>query len=321
MSANKKYYYLKLKDNFFNGPEIVALEGLRDGHLYSNILLKMYLLSLENDGRLMVKGKIPYDLNLLASITRHQVGTVQRAIEAMKELELIDILDNGAIYMLDIQCLIGKSSSEADRVKQLRKRRNDEKSLLSWGGVQMYDIRTPEIELELEKEKQTREEETSVSHDSETNDFCFSSTSIFEATNDHELIAEIVDVWTTKAKAKGLLAIKREVKKQAVHAARAIRDGDITKEQLYKAIDNLMEHKDFKLTWGLKAVVNNLSMLLNANKIGNDEHVRDKPTTKEELSKRSGVKIKDLEEITEEEKEDNKDYMQKLLEAMRNDPK
>ena len=41
MSDNKKYYYLKLKDNFFESDEIIALENMRDGYLYSNIFLKM----------------------------------------------------------------------------------------------------------------------------------------------------------------------------------------------------------------------------------------------------------------------------------------
>ena len=40
MADNRKYYYLKLKENFFDSDSIVLLEDMKDGILYSNILLK-----------------------------------------------------------------------------------------------------------------------------------------------------------------------------------------------------------------------------------------------------------------------------------------
>ena len=51
MSDNRKYYYLKLKENYFDEDAIVLLESMQDGILYSNILLKLYLKSLKNGGR------------------------------------------------------------------------------------------------------------------------------------------------------------------------------------------------------------------------------------------------------------------------------
>lgn len=41
MSDNKKYYYLKLKDNFFDLDEIIALESYKNGAFYSTFYLKM----------------------------------------------------------------------------------------------------------------------------------------------------------------------------------------------------------------------------------------------------------------------------------------
>ena len=43
MSDKRKYYYLKLKDNYFDDDSIVLLESMQDGVLYSNILFKLYL--------------------------------------------------------------------------------------------------------------------------------------------------------------------------------------------------------------------------------------------------------------------------------------
>ncbi|WP_253294332.1 phage replisome organizer N-terminal domain-containing protein [Enterococcus avium] len=151
MADNKKYYYLKLKDNFFDSDEMIVLESMPDGYIYSNILLKLYLRSLKTDGRLMFNERIPFNSTMLSQVTRHSVGNVEKAIRVFSDLGVIEVMDNGAIYMTDIQNFIGKSSTEADRIREYRAKIDKEKS-----GVQMLqqmnDKSTPELEIELEKE-------------------------------------------------------------------------------------------------------------------------------------------------------------------------
>ena len=65
MADNRKYYYLKLKENFFDSDSIVLLEDMKDGILYSNILLKLYLKSLKNGGRLQLDEHIPYTAQMM----------------------------------------------------------------------------------------------------------------------------------------------------------------------------------------------------------------------------------------------------------------
>lgn len=147
---NKKYYYLKLKDSFYDSEEMIILQNMQDGYLYSDILLKLYLRSLKSEGKLMYKDIIPYTPQVLAQVVRHQVGTIEKALKVFQDLGLIEILDNGAIYMMDIQNFIGESSTEADRVRNYRKKIKDECT-----NVQLlYDKCTPEIEIELKKEKE-----------------------------------------------------------------------------------------------------------------------------------------------------------------------
>ena len=146
---------LLFKENFFETDSMILLESMNDGYLYSNILMKLYLRSLKDDGRLMLNGRIPYNSQMIANITRHQVGTVEKALDIFKELDLIDILDNGAIYMLDIQNFIGESSSEADRKRSYRSRIEKEKitrQMSEQMSGQISDKNPPEIELEIEKE-------------------------------------------------------------------------------------------------------------------------------------------------------------------------
>lgn len=151
MSDNKKYYYMRLKDNFFEDETMVILESMPDGYLYSNILLKLYLKSVKSDGKLMFNDYIPYNPQMIATITRHSVGVVEKALKIFKDMGLIEILDDGTIYMLNIQSYIGKSSTEADRIRNYRNKISTEKAK----GVQMYEKCTPEIEKEKELEIDT----------------------------------------------------------------------------------------------------------------------------------------------------------------------
>lgn len=81
MSDNKKYYYLKVRESFYESEEMIILQSMPDGYIYSDILMKLYLRSLKNEGKLIFKGVIPYTPEILATVVRHQVGTVEKALD------------------------------------------------------------------------------------------------------------------------------------------------------------------------------------------------------------------------------------------------
>ena len=161
MSDNRKYYYLKLKESYFDDDAIVLLESMQDGMLYSNILLKLYLKSLKNGGRLQLDEHIPYTAQMIATLTRHQIGTVERALAIFQQLGLVEQLDCGLLYMTDIELMIGQSSTEAERKRAARL---ENKALLPprTNGGHLSDIRPPEIEIkkeidiEIEKERELK---------------------------------------------------------------------------------------------------------------------------------------------------------------------
>ena len=158
MADNRKYYYLKLKENFFDSDSIVLLEDMKDGILYSNILLKLYLKSLKNGGKLQLDENIPYTAQMIATITRQQVGTVERALQIFMKLGLVEPLDNGALYMSNIELFIGQSSTEGERKRRARMKISEQKRLSGQVSEAKADICPPEIEIkkeidiELEKE-------------------------------------------------------------------------------------------------------------------------------------------------------------------------
>lgn len=159
MSDNKKYYYLKLKDNFYDSDEIKILEEMENGYKYTTLLLKLYLRSLKNEGALRLNEFIPYDNKMIAAVTNMDIDTVRVAMDIFKKLKLIEVLEDGTIYLLNIQNYIGESSTEADRIRDYRKAIELKKHIeipQNAESVQMYDKCTPEIELKTELEKEIK---------------------------------------------------------------------------------------------------------------------------------------------------------------------
>ena len=154
MADNRKYYYLKLKESYFDEDAIVLLESMQDGVLYSNILLKLYLKSLKNGGKLQLDENIPYTSQMIATITRQQVGTVERALQIFMKLGLVEPLQNGALYMSNIELLIGQSSTEGERKRKARLALQAQKALPERSADKcppyQADICPPEIEIEKE---------------------------------------------------------------------------------------------------------------------------------------------------------------------------
>ena len=154
MADNRKYYYLKLKESYFDEDAIVLLESMQDGMLYSNILLKLYLKSLKNGGKLQLAENIPYTAQMIATITRQQVGTVERALQIFMKLGLVEPLQNGALYMSNIELLIGQSSTEGERKRRARRALQEQKALPE----AVADICPPEIEKEIDIELEIKRE-------------------------------------------------------------------------------------------------------------------------------------------------------------------
>jgi len=155
MSDNQKYYYIKLKDNYFEKDNIKILESSENGYIYSLIILKMCLKASKYDGRLMMTPSIPYDpgkVATLANVINHDIAHVKEAIRLGVELDIISIVDGHEIWMNEIQGMMGKSSTEADRIREYRSKIQPKQI------VQMYDESTPELEREIKTELKIKKE-------------------------------------------------------------------------------------------------------------------------------------------------------------------
>ena len=153
--SNKRYYWLKLNDNFFEDDTIVWLEEQENGKDYVIFYLKLLLKSLKEEGtlvRYVGERLMPYDTNSLAKLTNTPIDTVRVAMQLFIEFGLVKQMDAGELYLTQIDEMIGTETDSARRVRKHRAINNANKEIKM---LQCNDDVTKsniEIDIELEKE-------------------------------------------------------------------------------------------------------------------------------------------------------------------------
>ena len=124
---NKRYYWLKLKRDFFKRHDIRIIESMPNGKDYILFYLKLLCESVDHEGNLRFSDQIPYSEDMLATITNTNVDVVRSAIKIFTELGMMDIFDDGTYFMNEVDKLIGSESYWAEK-KRLQ--REQERPLL-----------------------------------------------------------------------------------------------------------------------------------------------------------------------------------------------
>ena len=117
---SKRYYWLKLKKDFFQQHQIKVLKSLPNGRLYALIYLELLAESTSHEGELRYSQLLPYDVVTLAAVIDEDKDNVEKAIETLMNLELVELLDDGTIYMREIQRLIGSETGQTIRKREAK---------------------------------------------------------------------------------------------------------------------------------------------------------------------------------------------------------
>lgn len=177
---SKKYYWLKLTVDFFEREEIKLIENMKNGKEYIIFYMKLLLKSVNSEGKLVFKDVIPYTEDMLATITGTNIDIVTRAVELFLGLDLMQKLDDGALFMLETQKMIGHETEWARKKREYREKKKIE-ALEDKSGTKkdivLIDKKTKkdivlqekEIDIEIEKEIEKEierdiEKENSVTH-------------------------------------------------------------------------------------------------------------------------------------------------------------
>jgi predicted phage replisome organizer len=120
---DKKYYWLKLKRDFFKRHDIQIIEDMPNGKDYILFYLKLLCESVDHDGNLRFNEEIPYNEEMLSTITRTNIDTVRSAIKVFSQLQMMEILDNGTIYMKEVKKMLGSETYWAEKKRVQRQGR------------------------------------------------------------------------------------------------------------------------------------------------------------------------------------------------------
>ena len=154
--GNKRYYWLKLKRDFFKRHDIRIIESQPNGKDYVLFYLKMLVESIDHEGELRFSDAIPYDENMLSVITNTNVDIVRAAMTMFINLHMIELLDDKTIFMSEVERLTGSETAAALRVRKHRAINGKNAALLQ------CNTEVTKCNTEKEKEKELDTETESI---------------------------------------------------------------------------------------------------------------------------------------------------------------
>lgn len=120
LSDNKKYYWLKLKTNFFDSKEMLRLRSIAGGDTYTIIYLKMLLLSLKTDGLLEYDGIDATQDEEIALLLHESLDNVKLTIAFLKRVGLLEMANKNDFFLNQVPTLTGSETQAAERKRRYR---------------------------------------------------------------------------------------------------------------------------------------------------------------------------------------------------------
>lgn len=146
MSENKRYYWMKLKKDFFEQKMIKILRTFDNGEKMIMIFLKIQLHSLENDGYIYYENMLPTFEQELAIAIDEDTESVKLTLETLIRFGAVEKVDDKKYYITALEDCIGSETKDAARKRKAKSE--------SGNFPQKDGNFPPEIEKETEKEKE-----------------------------------------------------------------------------------------------------------------------------------------------------------------------
>lgn len=123
MSENTLNYWIKLKEDFADSDILRYIEELDNGAEYCWFYTKLCLKSCKSNGvlvRMFGDVIIPYDAKSIALLTNTKIDTVRVALEIFKKFKLVEVLENGELFITRINEMLGKETNKAELMRRKR---------------------------------------------------------------------------------------------------------------------------------------------------------------------------------------------------------
>ena len=149
----KRYYWLKLPDDFFRQKPIKKLRKIAGGDTYTVIYLKMLLISLKNDGKLYFDGVEDNFCEELALELDEEEENVKVTVQFLMAQDLLKLIDESEYELTECSRMIGSESASAERMRRLRDKKTSQCDI---GVTQPLHLGDVEKEIEIDKEKDNK---------------------------------------------------------------------------------------------------------------------------------------------------------------------
>ena len=166
----KRYYWLKLKADWFSDKRIKKLRSIAGGDTHTIIYLKMMLLSLKDEGKLYFEGVEDNFASEIALALDEDAENVKLTLAFLQRHGLIEICDDDEYQLTEVPSIIGTETASAMRVRAHRERKKQyatEGKLLQCNTAEMDCNNLKQIcsvEKEIDKELEKEGEKETPSH-------------------------------------------------------------------------------------------------------------------------------------------------------------
>lgn len=151
----KRYYWLKLPDDFFRQKPIKKLRRIAGGDTYTIIYLKMLLVSLKNEGKLFFDGVEENFTEEIALELDEEEENVKVTVQFLMAQGLLQLIDESEYELTECSRMVGSESASAERMRRLRDKKTSQCDIGVTQQLHLSDVeKEKEIEIEIEKEKE-----------------------------------------------------------------------------------------------------------------------------------------------------------------------
>lgn len=147
----KRYYWLKLPEDFFRQKPIKKLRRIAGGDTYTIIYLKMLLVSLKNEGKLFFDGVEENFTEEIALELDEEEENVKVTVQFLMAQGLLQLIDESEYELTECSRMVGSESASAERMRRLRDKKTSQCGI---GVTQQLHLSDVEKEIEKEKDKE-----------------------------------------------------------------------------------------------------------------------------------------------------------------------
>ncbi|OFT39387.1 phage replisome organizer N-terminal domain-containing protein [Aerococcus sp. HMSC06H08] len=163
MATNRRYYWIKLKEEFFTDKRIKRLRRISGGDTYTIIYLKLLLLSLKDEGKLYYDGVESDFIKELALTIDETDDDVMVTVNYLINQGLLEVVtENDEYYLTEIPNLIGSETAWAEKKRRYRQNKQRTLSLMSPTHVRQEIEIEKDIEIDKEREGEIEKDKKST---------------------------------------------------------------------------------------------------------------------------------------------------------------